>query len=122
VFSRSISTIHNWVQKSDLEPESGRDPDKIALDETVVKVNGERFRLYAAVEPETNVILHIKLYSARNKVVTEMFLRELAEKHDVDDAEFLVDGAPWLQAGLFELGIHFRHETFGERNPVERIF
>lgn len=51
-----------------------------------------------------------------------MFLRELNEKHDVDDAEFLVDGAPWLQAGLFELGMHFRHETFGERNPVKRIF
>ena len=51
-----------------------------------------------------------------------MFLAELAEKHHVEDAEFLVDGAPWLQAGLFELGMHFRHETFGERNPVERVF
>jgi transposase-like protein len=120
--SRSRSAIHNWVQKSNLEPESGRDPDKIALDETVVKVNGERFWLYAAVEPETSAILHIRLYPTRNIVTTKMFLRELAEKHDVEDAEFLVDGAPWLQAGLFELGMHFRHETFGERNPVERIF
>jgi len=51
-----------------------------------------------------------------------MFLRELAKKHEVDDAELLVDGAPWIQAGLFELGRYFRHETFGERNPVERIF
>ena len=120
--NRARSTIHNWVQKADLEPDSGRNPDTIALDETVVKVNGERFWLYAAVEPETNVILHVSLYSTRTIVTTKLFLRDLAEKHEVDDAEFLVDGAPWLQAGLFELGMHFRHETFGERNPVERIF
>jgi transposase-like protein len=119
---RARSTVHNWVQKSDLEPESGRDPDTIALDETVVKVNGERFWLYAAVEPETSVILHMRLYPTRNIVTTKMFLGELPKKHTVADAEFLVDGAPWLQAGLFELGMHFRHETFGERNPVERIF
>jgi transposase-like protein len=23
---------------------------------------------------------------------------------------------------LFELGMHYRHETFGKRNPVERVF
>jgi transposase-like protein len=23
---------------------------------------------------------------------------------------------------LFELGIHFHHETLGDRNPVERVF
>ena len=42
---RARSTVHNWVQKADLEPEDGRDPDKIALDETVFKVNGERYWL-----------------------------------------------------------------------------
>lgn len=120
--SRVKSTVHNWVQKSDLAPAAGRDPDQIALDETVVKVNGERFWLYAAVEPETSVILHVSLYPTRTIVTTKMFLRDLADKHEVEDAEFLVDGAPWLQAGLFELGMHFRHETFGDRNPVERIF
>lgn len=47
-----------------------------------------------------------------------MFLQELADKHDIDDVEFFVDGAPWLHAGLHELGMHFRHETPGVRNPV----
>jgi transposase-like protein len=51
-----------------------------------------------------------------------MFLRELQDKHAIDDAEFLVDGAPWLHADLFGLGMHFRHETHGNRNPVERVF
>jgi hypothetical protein len=26
-----------------------------------------------------------------------------------------------LTAFLYELGMHLRHETFGERNPVERV-
>jgi putative transposase len=109
------------VQKADFEPRGGRDPEKIALDETVVNVNGEQFWLVAPVEPATNVILHLRLYPSRNTALTKMFLRELTEKHAIDDAEFLVDGAPWLHAVLFELGMHFRHETFGERNPVKRV-
>ncbi len=109
---RARSTVHNWIQKADLEPPAGRDPGKIALNETVVNVNGEWFWLYAAIDPETNVILHVRLYPSRIIVLTKLFLRELREKHSVDDAEFFVDGAPWLQAGLFALGMHFRHETF----------
>lgn len=110
------------MHKSDLAPAAGKDPNKVALDETVIKVNGERYWLYGAVNPETSEILHVRLYPTRTIVLTKQFLRELAEKHSVEGAEFLVDGAPWLQAGLFQLGIHFRHETFGERNPVERVF
>ena len=119
---RARSTVHNWVQKADLEPRGGRAPAQIALDETVVKVNGDRFWLIAAVDPDTNVILHVGLYASRNTAITKLFLRELQDKHAIDDAEFLVDGAPWLHAGLFELGMHFRHETHGNRNPVERVF
>ena len=106
---RARSTVHNWVQKADLEPRGGRAPAQIALDETVVKVNGDRFWLIAAVDPDTNIILHVGLYPSRNTAITKVFLRELQDKHVIDDAEFLVDGAPWLHAGLFELGMHFRH-------------
>jgi len=119
---RARSTVHNWVQKADLEPRGGRAPAQIALDETVVKVNGDRFWLIAAVDPDTNIILHVGLYPSRNTAITKVFLRELQDKHAINDAEFLVDGAPWLHAGLFELGMHFRHETHGDRNPVERVF
>jgi transposase-like protein len=97
--NRARSTVHNWVQKADLEPRGGRDPAKIALDETVVKVNGVRFWLVAAVEPATNVILHVRLYPSRTTALTKMFLRELQDKHAIDDAEFLVDGAPGCMRG-----------------------
>jgi transposase-like protein len=51
-----------------------------------------------------------------------MFLSELCEKHQVDDAVFLVDGAPWLQAACHRHGPRFQHVTHGNRNVVERVF
>ena len=51
-----------------------------------------------------------------------MFLAELREKHLGEDATFLVDKAPWLQAVLDHHGLRFQHETHGNRNAVERVF
>jgi len=58
----------------------------------------------------------------RNEGVTSIFLSELTEKHDVDDAVFLVDSGPWLKVSLNRYGLRFRHETHGNRNAVERLF
>jgi len=49
-------------------------------------------------------------------------LRELRAKHAVNDALFLVDGAPWLQAALYRYDLRFHHVTHGKRNAVERVF
>ena len=51
---RSRTAIHSWVQKTDLQPSGDGVPNQIALDETVIRVNNERYWLYAAVDPETN--------------------------------------------------------------------
>jgi transposase-like protein len=99
------------VQKADLQPTDGADPDHVAVDETVIQLNDERFWLYAAIDPETNRLLHGKLPSTRNLAITEMFLAELREKHFVDDALFLVDSAPWLQAALHQHGLDYRYEN-----------
>jgi transposase-like protein len=119
---RCRSTVHNWVQKADLQPTDGADPDHVAVDETVIQLNDERYWLYAAVDPDTNHLLHVRLYSTRTQALSEMFLSELREKHLVDDATFLVDGAPWLQAACHRLGLRFQHVTHGNRNAVERVF
>src|SRR6056297_2564406 len=57
---RARSTVHNWVHKADLQPEGGRSPDHIAVDETMIQLNDEKYWLYAAVDPETNKLLHTK--------------------------------------------------------------
>lgn len=119
---RCRSTVHNWVQKADLQPTAGADSDHVAVDETVIRLNDERYWLYAAVDPATNRLLHIRLFPTRTQALTEMFLSELREKQHVDDALFLVDGAPWLQAACHRLGLRFQHEIHGDLNSVERVF
>ena len=118
---RCRTTVHNWIQKADLQPAGGHRPDHVAVDETVIQVTDQRFWLYAAVDPATNRLLHVALYPTRTTAISVMFLKELREKHLVDDAIFLVDGAPWLQAACHHLGLRFQHVTHGNRNSVERV-
>ena len=51
-----------------------------------------------------------------------MFLRELTEKHEINDSLFLVDGAQHLQTALRRSGLRFRYEKHGNRNSAERVF
>jgi len=119
---RARSTVHNWVHKADLQPESGHSPDHVAVDETVIRLNGEQYWLYAAVDPETNKLLHTKLEPTTTKVLAHSFLAEVREKHDVDDAVFLIDGSHSLHDACHRHGLDFRYEKHGNRNAVERVF
>jgi len=119
---RCRTTVHNWVRKADIEPVDDKSPNHVALDETVIQLNNERYWLLAAVDPATIEFLHVRLHPACTIGLTERFLSELREKHDVADALFLVDGAPWLQAALHRYNLRFQHVTHGNRNAVERVF
>lgn len=88
---RARSTIHDWVQKAELQPEDGKAPDHVAVDETVIQLTDERYWPYAAVDSDTNEFHHLRLYPTRNTGFTGIFLGELSEKQDVDDAVFLID-------------------------------
>ncbi|SHG99096.1 IS6 family transposase [Halobaculum gomorrense] len=120
--NRARSTVHNWVHKADLQPEEGRNPDHVAVDETVIRLNDEQYWLYDAVDPATNNLLHTKLEPVRTNACAHGFFVELREKHDVDDAVFLVDGAAPLQDACSRHGLDFRYEKHGNRNSVERVF
>jgi len=119
---RSRKAIHDWVQKADLQPANGRSPNHVALDETVIRINNEQFWLYAAADPDTNDLLHLRLFATTTTALTEIFLRELRQKHDVESAVFLVDGAQHLQTALTRAGLRFQIERNGNRNAIERIF
>jgi transposase-like protein len=82
---RVESTVHNWVHKADRQPEDGHSPDHVAVDETVIRLNDEQYWLYAAVDPETNELLHTKLEPTRTNVLAHAFFTELREKRDTDD-------------------------------------
>jgi putative transposase len=119
---RARSTVHNWVHKADLQPDAGRRPNHVAVDETVIRLNDEQYWLYAAVDPDSNKLLHTTLEPTRTNVLAHTFFRELREKHDVDDAVFLVDGATPLKDACNRHGLRFRYEKHGNRNSVERVF
>ena len=114
--------MHRWVQKAELQPTGRAEPNHVAVDETVIHLDDERYWLYAAVDPDSTRLLHVELFSTRITANTSMFLSELREKHRVDDTTFLVDGAPWLQTACHRHGLRFQHVTHGNRSAIERIF
>ena len=119
---RSRKAVHDWVQKADLQPASDASPDHIALDETVIRVNGQQYWLYAAANSKTNRYLHIRLFTTTTTALTQKFLREFCEGYDVSEAVFLVDHAHHLSAALNRAGLRFQTVRHGNRNAVERIF
>ena len=74
---RSRKAIHDWIQKAELQPTDGRNPNHVAIDETVIRINDQQFWLYAAADPETNDLLHLRLFSTTTTALPEIFLREL---------------------------------------------
>ena len=88
----------------------------------MIRINDQQFWLYAAGDPTTNDLLHVRLFASTTIALTEMFLRELRDKHDVDSAEFLVDGAKHLETALQRAGLRFQISRHGNRNAIERIF
>jgi putative transposase len=119
---RSRKAVHDWVQKADLQPASDASPDHVALDETVIRIDGQQYWLYAAVDPETNQFLHVRLFPTTTTALTQQFLQELWQKHDVADAVFLVDHAQHLKTALQRAGLRFQTMRHGNRNAVERLF
>jgi len=119
---RARSTVHNWVHKADLQPKSGRSPNQVAVDETVIRIDDEHYWLYAAVDPESNELLYTKLETTRTNALAERFFAQLREKHDVDDAVFLVDDATPLKEACHRHGLDFKYERHGNRNSAERVF
>jgi len=88
----------------------------------VIRLNGEQYWLYAAVDPETNELLYTKIEPTRTNVIARSFFAELRKKHDVDTAVFLVDGAPTLKDACQRHGLRFQYAKHGNWNAVERVF
>ncbi|WP_380679818.1 IS6 family transposase [Salinigranum sp. GCM10025319] len=119
---RSRTAIHDWVRKADLQPDSDAEQNQSPVDETVIRVNGQRHWLYAAVDPDTNQFLHVRLFQTRTTQLTMLFLRELREKQQLTDVTFVIDAATHSKAALDRLGLRFRVNCHGNRNSVERVF
>jgi hypothetical protein len=67
------------VHKADLQPESDRGRNHIAVDETVIQLDDEQCWLYAAVDPDSNDLLHINVEPTRTNVIADPFFPEFRE-------------------------------------------
>jgi transposase-like protein len=118
---RSRKAVHNWVTKADLQPTASRAPNQVALDETVIRVNDQQYWLYVVIDPETNDYLHVRLFPTYSSGIPSIFLGELKQKHDMEGAKFLVDGAPWLHAARHRHGLRFQHANHGNHNTIKNV-
>jgi transposase-like protein len=110
------------VHKADLQPISTVTADQLAIDEKVIRVNGDDYWLYGAVDPEASEILHFRLLPTMTKQTTRWFLAELHRRYQLNNVEFLVDDADYLVNVLEEDVYRFQMISHGNRNAIECVF
>ncbi|TYL36074.1 IS6 family transposase [Natronococcus pandeyae] len=119
---RSHGAIWNWrhtLAEVQGDPPTA-EPSRIAVDETQIEVDGEKRWLYAAIDTESKLLLEIDVFGRRGTDPAAAFLHRLTEKHDVADAEFLVDAGGYLTAlARRELSGQL---DYSERNTIEKWF
>jgi transposase-like protein len=115
----SLSTT--GVDRADLQPLSTVFGDQLAVDETMIRLHGQQFWLYGAVNPYTNEILHVILYPTATKQTTRWFLAELHRRYQLDDMKFLVDDADCVGPVLTEDGYRFQIIQYRNWNATERV-
>ena len=70
------STVHYWVEKFKDALESERREKvkklviaRVAVDETILKYNGKKCYLFAALDIKRNKIIYLRVYPARNALI-----------------------------------------------------
>ncbi|MDL0130808.1 IS6 family transposase [Halobacterium salinarum] len=119
---RSHGAVWNWVHRlsdSGCDPPEAQ-PKRVAVDETAVKINGEWSWLYAAIDIDTKLILDVALFGRHGTDPAAAFLQKLQEKHDLSEAEFLVNQFGYRTA-LARLGLSGR-VNYTDRNLIEKWF
>jgi putative transposase len=118
----SRESVRIWAHRSSsLFRPSKRVRRLVAVDETVLKVKGQICYLWAAIDVDTNEIL--ALYASRGRGIPSAieFLRKVLDSCEGKPV-IVVDRGPWYRWALDRLGITYFHETFGNRNRIERLF
>ena len=88
--------IHDWAQRTDLQPVRGKASNQVAVDETVIRTDDQQFWLYAAANPRTNELLHLRLFST-----TAIGLTTLSQRTAGDSRYRILRGPRrWRQPSL----------------------
>jgi len=112
--SVSHTAVWKWIKKFEEKlPISTEKKQRnlIAIDETVVKANKEKFYVFSAIDVERNELILMRVYTTRNYLTAKSFIKEILNYCE-NEPKFVVDKAPWLRRALESLGLEFEHETF----------
>ena len=118
----SRESVRIWVHKfSSLFRPSRRVRRLVAVDETVLKVNGQTCYLWTAIDVDTKEVSAV--YASRGRGIPNAikFLKMVLRSCDGKPV-IVVDRGPWYRWALDRLGMTYFHETFGNRNKIERWF
>ena len=120
------SSVHYWItrfkESLDYKPENVKSLGivRLGVDETILRYNGKKCYLFAAIDLERNKIIHLRVYSARNSMTSHAFLKRVLSMCKPE--EIVLDKGPWYRDALCRLGVKVRYESFGERSLVESVF
>jgi putative transposase len=119
----SKSAVHYLAKKVSKirvakEPRYGR---CIAVDETKLRVKKSYVYVWSAVDLDSRELLALEASYGRSSLNAPSFLKK-ALKMCTDKPLVLVDKGPWYRWAFERLGLEYRHERFGMRNRVERVF
>jgi transposase-like protein len=108
----SKSSIHRYVKKFQSKVRIGM----IAIDETCIKLNGQKCFLWAAVDIFTKELIAWDVSRGRSSLDALLFLYK--GKLPI----VLSDSAPWYKEALSRLGFDQWIYAFNLRNAIERFF
>jgi transposase-like protein len=116
----SRESVRIWVHRfSSLFRPFRRVRRLVAVDEAVLKVNGQTCYLWAEIDVDTKEVLAV--YASRGIPSAIKFLRKILDPCECKPL-IVVDRGPWYRWALERLGMTYFHEAFGKRNRIERWF
>ena len=68
---RSHVAIHNWVHCADLQPAASVSANQLAIDGKMIRLHGQQFWLYGAVDPHINEIVALSFFPTTNRITTQ---------------------------------------------------
>ncbi|MEM2580694.1 MAG: DDE-type integrase/transposase/recombinase [Candidatus Caldarchaeum sp.] len=114
--------VGEWVHRLGRVFNSMRKPRRlVAVDETVEKRLGEWVYVWSAVDVDAGEIIAVYASRGRSMLNALTFLRMVLRACEGKPV-VVVDRGPWYPWVLKRLGIEYFHETFGNRNRIERWF
>lgn len=129
-------TIASWTKKfapmfklkaDNLKPKQLNHSNQWHADETVVKLNGQKYYLWAAIDSKTKYILSFHLDPHRNSRAAFRLFNDLNDKYD--NPELIVSDRYWSYLApikvLFPDSNHIRVESFEDNinnNVIESFF